>query len=57
MIFLGNSLAVQWLGVSAFTAMIWVQSLVAELRFCKLCSMAKKKKKPERDFSSIKEGA
>ena len=31
--YLGNSLAVQWLG--AFTAVAWVQSLVGELRSCK----------------------
>ena len=29
---LGSSLVVQWLGLSAFTAMAWVQSLVWELR-------------------------
>ena len=31
----GNSLAVQWLGLSAFTAGVRVQSLVGELRSCK----------------------
>ena len=31
-----NSLLVQWLGCSAFTAMAQVQSLVGELRSCKL---------------------
>ena len=31
-IFLGNSLVVQWLGLGAFTAMAWVQTLVGELR-------------------------
>ena len=40
----GNSLAVQWLGLSAFTVGAWVQSLVRELKSHKLCSMAKKKK-------------
>ena len=29
---LGNLLAVQWLGLSAFTAVTWVPSLVGELR-------------------------
>ena len=41
----GNSLAVQWLGLSAFTAGAWVQSLVGELRHHKLCSTAPAKKK------------
>ena len=36
---------VQWLGLGAFTAVAWVQSLVGELRSYKLCSAAKKKKK------------
>ena len=36
---------VQWLGLGAFTAMAQVQSLVRELRSCKLHSVAKKKKK------------
>ena len=40
----GNSLAVQWLGLGAFTAGAWVQSLVKELRSCKSCDVAKKKK-------------
>ena len=29
---LGNLLAVQWLGLSAFTAVTWVPSVVGELR-------------------------
>ena len=29
----GTSLAVQWLGLHAFTAGAWIQSLVRELRF------------------------
>ena len=37
----GNSLAVQWLGLSAFTPAAWVQSLVGYLRLRKLCSVAK----------------
>ena len=41
---LGSSLAVQWLGLGAFTAVVWVQSLVRELRSCKLRGTAKKKK-------------
>ena len=40
----GNSLVVQWLGLSTFTASVQVQSLVEELRSHKLCGMAKKKK-------------
>ena len=28
-IYVGNSLVVQWLGLGAFTAVTWVQSLVA----------------------------
>ena len=40
----GNSLVVQWLGLSAFTARAWVQSLVRELRSHKLCGMAKNKR-------------
>ena len=42
---LGNSLAVQWLGLSTFTAWAWVRSLVGELRSHKPHSTAKKKKK------------
>ena len=38
-----NSLVVQWLGLSAFTAVVWVQSLVRELRSCKLCNLVKNK--------------
>ena len=30
-------LAVQWLELSAFTAVVWILSLVRELRFHKLC--------------------
>ena len=36
---------VQWLGLGAFIAGAWVQSLVGELRFHKPCSEAKRKKK------------
>ena len=39
----GNSLAVQWLGLHAFTAMPRVQSLVGELRSRKPGDVAKKK--------------
>ena len=42
---LGNSLVVQWLGLSAFIVGAQVQSLVRELRSHKLCSVAKRKKK------------
>ena len=45
---LGSSLAVQWLGLIAFTAMDQIQSLVRELRPHKLSSAAKKKKKRKR---------
>ena len=38
----GNSLVVHWLGLSAFTVLAWVQSLVREPRSCKPC-----KKKPK----------
>ena len=34
-----------WLGFHALTAMAWVQSLVKELRYCKLHGLARKKKK------------
>ena len=40
---LGNSLAVQWLGLCAYTARALVRSLVTELRSHKLCSAAKNK--------------
>ena len=45
-LFLGNPQEFpsgQWLGLYAFTAMAWVQSLVGELRSCKSQSAAKKK--------------
>ena len=42
---IGNSLAVQWLGLCTLTAVAWAQSLVWELRSRKLCSATKKKKK------------
>ena len=41
----GDSLVVQWLGLGAFTAGAWVQSLVREQRSCKPHNVAKKKKK------------
>ena len=40
----GNSLEVQWLGLSAFIAVARVQSLVGELRSCKLQSGQRKEK-------------
>ena len=43
----------EWLGFQAFTARAQVQSLVGELRFCKLYSTAGKKKKTFRTFSSF----
>ena len=36
---------VQWVGLGAFTARTWDQSLVGELRSHKPCGMAKKRKK------------
>ena len=42
---LGNSLAVQWLGLNAFTAGAWVQSLVGELRSPQATRGKKKKRK------------
>ena len=39
-IHLGNSLAVQWLGLGAFTAEDQARCLVRELRFCKPHCMA-----------------
>ena len=42
---IGNSLAVQWLGLGTSTAVAQVQSQVGELRSHKLCGAAKKKKK------------
>ena len=49
-----SSLVVQWLGLSAFTAVAWVQALVRELRSHKLPSMAKKKKKKKKSNSPRK---
>ena len=40
----GTSLVVQWLGLHASTQGARVRSLVGELRSCKMCSAAKKKK-------------
>ena len=42
---LGTSLAVQWLGLGAVTAVARVQSLVGEPGSHKICGAAKKKKK------------
>ena len=44
----GNSLAVLWLRLSAFTARAWVQSLVGELRSHKPRGQKKKKKEKRR---------
>ena len=46
-----NTLVVPQLGLSAFTAVAWIQALIGELRSCKPCSAAtieKKKKFPPR---------
>ena len=40
---LGTSLAVQWSGLCASTAGVWVRSLVEELKSCKPRGAAKKK--------------
>ena len=40
----GNSPVVQWLGLSTFTARVWVQSLSGELRSCKPSFLAKTNK-------------
>ena len=37
----GTSLVVQWLGLHASTARVWVQSLVGKLRSCMMQGMAK----------------
>jgi len=41
----GSSLVASWLGLWVFTAMDQLQSLVRELRHCKTCGTAKKKKR------------
>ena len=50
-LFVGNSPAVQWSGLGAFTNAAWVPSLVRELRSCKLLGVIKKKKKKIRLYS------
>ena len=40
-----SSLVVWWLVIGAFTAVVWVQTLIKELRSFKLCGAAKKKRK------------
>ena len=44
----GNSLAIQWLGLDAFTAVAQVPSLVRQLRSRKLRGVAKKEEKKEK---------
>ena len=39
--FFGSSLVAYWLGFWTFTTMAWVQSLVVQLRSCKLSSVVK----------------
>ena len=41
---LGSTAVPSWLEYWAFTAVSWVQSLVRELRYHKLCGWLKKKK-------------
>ena len=53
----GNSLVVQRLGLGAVTDRAWVQSLVGELRSCKLHGVAKtnntkKKKKKKNQYAT-----
>ena len=51
----GNFLAVQGLGLSIFTAVARVQSLVGELRSRKLCSVAiKKRTRKQKTFKKKK---
>ena len=38
-----NSLAIQWLGLSTFTPVAWVPSLIRKLRSCKPCCEVKNK--------------
>ena len=52
----GNSLAVQWLGLHAFTAGAQVQSLVRELRSCKQCGAAKKQNKTKKQKKKFGHG-
>ena len=51
----GNSLAVQWLGLGAFTAGAQVQSLVRELRSHRPHIQSKKKKKIKHRITMILE--
>lgn len=44
----GNFLAVQWLELDTFTAVVQVQSPVKELKSCKLLDVAKKKNEKKR---------
>ena len=48
-----NSLVSQWLGLSAFTLVTQVQSLVWELRSCKPCGVGKKKKEKRKFLTSL----
>ena len=48
---LGNSLAVRWLGLHAFTAVARVQSLVGEIRSHKPQGTAKKKEKKRKTLN------
>ena len=50
----GNSLAVQWLGLGAFTAGVRVQSLVEELRSRKPCGAAKPTNQPTNHWAPVK---
>ena len=50
----GNSLTVQWLGLSAFTAVARLQSLVEELRSSKPCGVAKQTNKQKKTQTQTK---
>ena len=54
---LGNFLVVQWLGLGASPAMTLVQSLVRELRSCKLHGMAPKKEKERKSVLVLSSSA
>ena len=55
----GNSLVAQWLALGASTALAWIQSLVRELRSCKLCTVARGEKMEQViavcDFYTVKQ--
>ena len=46
-------MAIQWLGLDAFTTKVWVQPLVGELRYHKPHVVAKRGKKKKKELSFI----